>query len=102
MKSEILEQIATVVSGVCEVSVERIRSHNKSEDVVDARTIFVHYCRKYGLTNNSIMRYLHRTRTCVVDNYLANFYIYHQKSYMFRLSCSKIADKLEEMFPPTT
>ena len=102
MKTQILEQIACVVSDVCEVPVERIRSHNKCEETVDARTIFAHYCRMYGLKSYSIMRYLHRTRTCVVDNYLANYYIYYKQSYMFRLSCKKVADKLAEMFPQTT
>lgn len=74
MKTEILEKIASVVSEVCEVSVEQIRSHSKCAEDVDARCIFVHYCKVYGISNYTIMRYLHRQRTCVIDRYLANYF----------------------------
>ena len=102
MKTQLLEEIASVVSEVCEVPVERIRSHCKSEDVVDARCIFVHFCKDYGFTNQAIMRFLHRTRTCVVDNYLCNFHVYRQQSFMLRVFCTKVADKLAVIFPRTS
>jgi len=101
MKTEILEKIASVVSEVCEVSVEQIRSHSKCAEDVDARCIFVHYCKVYGISNYTIMRYLHRQRTCVIDRYLANYYTYSQQSYMFRVSSTQVADKLSSIFPAT-
>ena len=102
MKTMYLESIASAVSEVCEVTIDDLCSHCKRAELVDARCIFVHYCKVYGFSNESIMRFLNRTRACVIDNYNANYHIYRKQSFMFRVFSTKVAEKLAVIFPETT
>lgn len=101
MRTELLNEILGVVSEVCEVSKDEILSHCKREDVVDARCIFVHFCKEYGFQSNVLMNFLGRKRRVVIDSYVRNYKYYSKQSYMFRLFCSKIADKLSVSLPKT-
>lgn len=98
-KTELLKSILNVVSEVCEISSEDILSHSKRNDIVDARCIFVHFCMEYGLPTVTIMHFLNRRRTCVINNYLQNYGIYSRQSFSFRLLCSQVSDKLSDMYP---
>ena len=101
MKTDILNSILGVVSEVCEVSREDILSHCKREEVVDARCIFVHYCKEYGFQSKVVAEFLNRKRACVVDAYARNYRSYSKVSFMFRTYSRQVADKLSVMFPVT-
>lgn len=101
MKTETLNSILGVVSEVCEVSREDILSHCKREDVVDARCIFVHYCKEYGFQNQVVAEFLDRKRRCVIDAYLRNYPYFSKQSYMFRVYSRQVADKLSGILPRT-
>lgn len=101
MKTELLNSMLDIVSEVCEVSREDILSHCKREDVVDARCIFVHYCRKYGFKNQVVAEFLNRKRRCVIDAYLRNYPYFSKQSYLFRIYDRQVGDKLADMYPVT-
>lgn len=102
MKTDRLNDILDIVSEVCEVKREDILSHCKREDVVDARCIFVHYCKKYGFQSIVLMEFLNRNKPCVIDNYLRNYLLFSKQSYMFRAYSKEVSDKLSAKLPPIT
>ena len=99
MKSEILNQIVNVVSDVCEVSVEDIKSQCKRGDIVEARCLFVHYCYAYGLQPASMLKFLNRKRKSTVNDCGSNYLIFKRQSASFRLMSKQIAEKLAVIFP---
>ena len=99
MKTQMLNSILDIVSEVCEVSREDLLSHCKREEVVDARCIFVHYCKEYGFQSKVLAEFLNRKRACVVDAYARNYRSYSKVSYMFRTYSRQVCAKLAEMFP---
>ena len=99
MKTELLNEILGIVSDVCEVSREDILSHCKREEVVDARCIFVHFCKEYGFQSKVLADFLDRKRACVIDAYARNYRSYSKVSYMFRFYSRQVSDKLAEKFP---
>ena len=99
MKTQMLNNILDIVSEVCEVKREDILSHCKRSEVVDARCIFVHFCKVYGFHTEVIMRFLDRKRPCVVDSYVRNYLIFSRQSYMFRFYSKQVSDKLSAKFP---
>lgn len=99
MKTELLNDILGVVTEVCEVSREDILSHCKREEVVDARCIFVHFCKEYGFQSSVLAVFLNRKRSCVIDAYARNYRNYSRISYMFRFYSRQVSDKLSAMFP---
>lgn len=99
MKTELLNGILDVVSEVCEVSREDILSHCKREDVVDARCIFVYYCKEYGFKSTVLAEFLNRRRRCVIDSYIRNYPYFSRQSYMFRLCSAQVSEKLASMYP---
>lgn len=101
MKTELLNEILGIVSEVCEVSKEDILSHCKREDVVDARCIFVYYCRQYGFKSQVLADFLNRKRRCVIDSYIRNYPYFSKQSFMFRVYSRQVSEKLLSMFPVT-
>lgn len=99
MKTELLNEILGIVSEVCEVSREELLSHCKREEVVDARCIFVHFCKEYGFQSTVLADFLNRKRPCVIDSYARNYRSYSKVSYMFRYYSAQVADKLSAKFP---
>lgn len=101
MKSEIFSTIIGVVSSECEISEDDIRSHCKSNDVVDARCIFVFYCHYYGLPSASIAKFLNRKRLVSISDCLRNHRTYSEQSIAYRLMCNNVGKKLSDLFPDT-
>ena len=99
MKTELLNDILGVVSEVCEVSREDLLSHGKKEDVLQARCIFVHYCKEYGIPNYILSEFLNRKRGCVIDSYVQSYKYFHKQSYMFRLCDMKVSDIISGKYP---
>ena len=99
MKTSLLNDILGIVSDVCEVSREDILSHCKREEVVDARCIFVHYCKEYGFQSQVLADFLNRKRRCVIDAYARNYQYFSRQSYMFRFYSRQVSEKLSGMFP---
>ena len=101
MKTQILSQILSIVSEVCEVKGEEILSRSKRADVVDARNIFVFNCSKYGFQHATIADFIHRKRICTVRDCISNHLNYSRQSAAYRLLCAEVAKKLAEMFQST-
>ena len=101
MKTQILTQILSVVSEVCEVTGEEILSHSKRADIVDARNIFVYNCSKYGFQHATIADFINRKRICTIRDCISNHLNYSRQSAAYRLLCAEVAKKLSEMFPAT-
>jgi len=101
MKSEMMDKIVTIVAEVCEVPALEIRSTTKKGDVVEARCIFVQYCRAYGIAPAVIAKFLNRKRTISVYDHLRNYYIYRKQSFSFRNLCREVEAKLTDSYPRT-
>ena len=84
MKSELFAQILETVSEVTELSSEKILSKVKTDDLVAARSLFVHYCASLGVPSISIARYMGRRNTHCVSRYLADYQSFTKTSYLFR------------------
>ena len=59
-KKEIFEKIISIVSEQTDISTEMILSCNRTEDVLDARSLVVYYCIKHGLGNRFIQEQFKR------------------------------------------
>lgn len=94
MKSELFAKIIDLVSQVTELSTEQIMSKTKTDDLVAARSLFVHYCVKFGLPSVSIAAYLCRRKTNSVNRYLSAYNSFYKSSYYFREMDSHIASLL--------
>lgn len=101
MKSEILNKIAEIVAEECEVSVSELKSMCKRGDIVEARSMFVHYCYAYGLQPASITKFLERKRKASINDCCSNYIIFKKQSASFRLMSDKIAEKLASIYPET-
>jgi len=101
MKTKTLNGILDTVSEVCEVSREELLSRCKRQEVVDARCIFVHFCKQYGFPSKVIADFLGRQRACVVDNYAHNYHYFSRVSYIMRVYSQQVSDKLSVILPDT-
>ena len=99
MKTELLNDILGIVTEVCEVKREDLLSHGKKEDILQARCIFVHHCKEYGLPNHLLAEFLNRKRGCVIDSYMQSYKYFYKQSYMFRICCAKVSEKLADKYP---
>ena len=95
MKSELFAQILSLVAEVTELSADQILSKVKTDDLVAARSLFVHYCVSYGVPSISIARFMGRTGTHSVNRYLSNYDSFIRTSYLFRMMDSRISYALK-------
>ena len=84
MKSEIFAKILAVVAEITELEPNQILSKTKTDDLVAARSLFVHQCVKVGIPSVSIAKYMARTKTNSVNRYLSSYESYIKTSYYFR------------------
>ena len=99
MKSVILHQILSVVAEICEINANEIVSHVKHQDVVDARTIFVYSCLKYGFPPATVAKFINRKRICTVRDYHDKYGIMRKQSDAFRYLSNEVVRKLADMLP---
>lgn len=95
MKSELFAKILETVAQVTELSTEQILSKTKTDDLVAARSLFVHHCVGFGVPSISIAGFLGRTGTHCVGRYLADYQHFMRTSYLFREMNSRIVSALE-------
>jgi len=99
MKSVILHQILSAVAEICEINENEIVSHVKQQDVVDARTIFVYSCLKYGFPAATVAKYIHRSRICSVRDYYDRYGEMRKQSNAFKYLSNEVVKKLAETMP---
>ncbi len=99
MKTEIFDKIVGLVAETTELKKECILSSCKTEDLVAARCLFVHFCATNGIPAVSIAEYINRKKPNSVNNYLASYESYYKSSPYFRAMERKIAKKLPETCP---
>lgn len=92
MKSEMFAEIMGAVAQVTELTPEQILSTTKTDDLVAARSLFVHYCAALGIPSVSIAAYLGRKKVNCVNRYLSSYGIFYKSSYYFREMDHKIRD----------
>jgi chromosomal replication initiation ATPase DnaA len=103
MKTQIFNTLLETVSQVCEVSAEDILSIKKAEEVVDARTILVYFCKDYGLHTAEIAKFLNRKKQDTICEYMGKYPILRKQSANFRMDVNRITSILEDILPkPTT
>lgn len=103
MKTQIFSILLDIVSQECEVTKEDILSNKKTEEVVDARTILVYFCKDYGLHNAEIAQFLNRKKTDTICEYIEKYTIFRKQSAKFRMDVNKITIILQDILPkPTT
>ena len=95
MKSELFAQILEIVAQISELSTEQILSKTKTDDLVAARSLFVHYCAMLGVPSISIAHFLGRRNTHCVNRYLDNYSSFIKTSYLFRQMDGRIASALK-------
>lgn len=94
MKSELFAKILQIVAEITELSAENILSKTKTDDLVAARSLFVHHCAALGVTSISIARFLGRTGTHCVNRYLSSYQSFYKTSYIFRQMDGRITSAL--------
>ena len=99
MKTAIFHVILGIVSQICEISTEEIVSKVKRADVVEARTICIFQCVRYGFTYASIAKFFGRTRTYFIGDAMYNYKIMSEKSASFRYLCAEVSKKIKETLP---
>lgn len=103
MKSQIFNTLLDIISQECEVIKEDILSQKKVEEIVDARTILVYFCKDYGLHNAEIAKFLNRKKTDTICEYMEKYPIYRKQSAKFRMDVNRITTILQDTLPkPTT
>ena len=103
MKTQIFNTLLDIVSQECEVTKEDILSQKKVEEIVDARTILVYFCKDYGLHNAEIAKFLNRKKTDTICEYMEKYTIYRKQSAKFRMDVNRITTRLQDTLPkPTT
>lgn len=95
MKSKIFAQILQIVAEVTELSEEEILSKVKTDDLVAARSLFVHYSAMLGVPSISIARFLRRSNTHSVNRYLSDYQSFIKSSYLFRQMDGRISSALK-------
>lgn len=99
MKTAIFHLILGIVSQICEISTTEIVSKVKRADVVEARTMCIYQCVKYGFTYASIAKFFGRKRTYFVNDAMYNYKRMSEKSASFRYLCHEIDKKIQETLP---
>ena len=99
MKTEIFDKIVGLVAETTELKKECILSSCKTEDLVAARCLFVHFCAASGMPTVSIADYMKRKKQTCVNNYLASYDSFYKSSPYFRCMRNSIAKKLPEVCP---
>lgn len=94
MKSELFAKILDLVAQTTELSPENILSMTKTDDLVAARSLFVHHCAALGIPSVSIAKFLGRRKTNSVNRYLAAYDGFRKSSYYFRTMDDRIASSL--------
>ena len=95
MKSELFAKVMEAVTEVTELREEQILSKTKTDDLVAARSLFVHHCIGMGIPSISVAQYLGRTGTHCVGRYLVNYQSFMKTSYLFRQMDGRIAVALK-------
>ena len=99
MKTEIFDKIVNLVAETTELKKECILSSCKTEDLVAARCLFIHFCAINGIPSISIAKYINRKKSNSVNNYLASYDSFYKSSPYFRSMRNSIAKKLPEVCP---
>lgn len=99
MKTEIFDKIVELVAETTELKKECILSSRKTEDLVAARCLFVHFCAINGIPSVSIAEYINRKKSNSVNNYLASYDAFYKSSPYFRGMRNSIAKKLPNVCP---
>lgn len=99
MKTEIFDKIVELVAETTELRKECILSSCKTEDLVAARCLFVHFCAVNGIPSKSIAEYINRKKSNSVNNYLSSYDSFYKSSPFFRSMRNKIANKLPSVCP---
>lgn len=99
MKTEIFDKIVELVAETTELKKECILSSCKTEDLVAARCLFVHFCAASGIPTISIAGYMKRKKPTCINNYLASYDSFYKSSIYFRVMRNNIAKKLPEVCP---
>lgn len=102
MKTQIFNTLLDIVSQECEVTKEDILSHNKAEEIVDARTILVYFCKDYGLHTAEIAKFLNRKKTDTICEYMGKYPIFRKQSAKFRMDVNRITSLLSDILPKPT
>lgn len=91
MKSELFAKILAVVAQVTELEPQKILSKTKTEDLVAARSLFVHQCVRFGIPPISIAEFMNRSKTKCITRSLEAYNSYYKTSYLFREMDNMIA-----------
>ena len=94
MKIELFAQILAIVAQITELSPEQILYKTRTDDLVAARSLFVHYCASLGVPSISIARFMQRSGTHSVGRYLADYNSFSKSSYIFRQMDVRIAVRI--------
>jgi hypothetical protein len=96
MKTLIFQTILNTVSEVTEVSQELLLSEKKQDEVVEARTILIWFCRRNGMHANDIARFVKRKHANSVNDYLEKYHYFNTTSFLFRCYVKKLAQILPQ------
>lgn len=94
MKTLIFETILKEVSSVTMVEPEVLLSEKKQDEVVEARTILIWFCRRNGMHANDIARFVKRKHANSVNDYLKKYHYFSTISVVFRCYVKKLAQIL--------
>ena len=91
-KSELFAEMLSDVSNETEIPSSLITSPSKRDEVLDARSILIHFMSLAGFYNSEISRYVHVCERAVRYS-RAHFYERIQLSPMMRISLRRLESK---------
>lgn len=98
MKKEICSQIIDCVSNITDVKKEEIFSDKKCVDVIEARCLIITYCKRYGFSNEYLMKLLNKKSTFAITHMLNQFEVYYNSSKIFKYYTKELDNKLNNIF----
>lgn len=96
MKDRIIEEVLKTVSEVTRVKTEDIISECKRNEVLEARQLFVWYCKVNGGCVVDILRFINRKHANCITEIISKYHSNYARYTMFRM----MADKISRVLPP--
>lgn len=102
MKTQIFNSVLSCVADATELSTEQILSGNRKQEIVEARSMVIYFCKRYGLSCSFLQEKLNKKSTYAV-RYLYNEYNSMLKqSFSLREANQIVEQKLANIMPNTS
>lgn len=102
MKSKIFDCILDTVSEISEVSREEILGKVRTSDVIEARCLVMHFCKKYGLSDKFLQQKFNRKSAFGISKLAYCCECYERNSFAFKQAIFAVKSRLSQVIDTTT